>query len=667
MSEQIRTRIAPSPTGYIHIGTIRTALYAWLLARQNDGVFILRVEDTDKKREVENGVEIIKKTLEAVNFTWDEYYLQSERKEIHRKWAEELHKKGLAYADNVTPEEVEAWREDAKLKRKPFLYRDYITEERKVDWVYGQNSLRLKSNPKRWDWHDEVRGDLSAGAEAIDDFALIKSDGFATYNFCHIVDDHEMGITHIFRTDEFLASTPKYLNLYETLEIEPPKFVTLPPIMAPGGKKKLGKRDGAKSALQYLDEGILIEGLINFLALLGWNPGKGNNQEIFTIDQLIKDFSIEGIGKSGANYDEKRLEWINGHHIRALSLDELYNYCHPELDSGSKKTIPLKIAESHFPETYQKQVLSLVQERLKLLSEIPELTWFFFKKPEISKAELLDVKGLENLTPSSNYALPPAHPLSEEASSHLTPNPSPTREGSSTVDSVDQIYDKTFTTNQESWAKLKDLARDNRKNPTKAEDALWQQIRNSKLGLKFRRQHSIDGFIVDFFNTEKGLVIEVDGGYHNDKEQKLYDAMRQKLIEEYGITFVRFTNQQIESDIQTVLSLIKNVAAPLSSWRGVGGEVSEKPGGAKPAQTMLTHTLNLIQQTPDDEWDAKTIQAKLNQALEDLETKPAILFALLRNALTGAKFTPPLHEMMAVLGKEEVKTRLTHALSLINS
>ena len=616
MSEQIRTRIAPSPTGYIHIGTIRTALYAWLLARQNDGVFILRVEDTDKKREVENGVEIIKKTLEAVNFTWDEYYLQSERKEIHRKWAEELHKKGLAYADNVTPEEVEAWREDAKLKRKPFLYRDYITEERKVDWVYGQNSLRLKSNPKRWDWHDEVRGDLSAGAEAIDDFALIKSDGFATYNFCHIVDDHEMGITHIFRTDEFLASTPKYLNLYEVLEIKPPKFVTLPPIMAPGGKKKLGKRDGAKSALQYLDEGILIEGLINFLALLGWNPGKGNNQEIFTIDQLIKDFSIEGIGKSGANYDEKRLEWINGHHIRALSLDELYNYCHPELDSGSNQKnnstedsfFPPEA--SNFPETYQKQVLSLVQERLKLLSEIPELTWFFFKKPQISKTELLDVKGLEN----------------------LTPNPSPTREGSSTVDSVDQIYDKTFTTNQESWAKLKDLARDNRKNPTKAEDALWQQIRNSKLGLKFRRQHSIDGFIVDFFNTEKGLVIEVDGGYHNDKEQKLYDAMRQKLIEEYGITFVRFTNQQIESDIQTVLSLIKNVAAPLSSWRGVGGEVetNKKQTTPEPFIEQIIRPTGLI----DPEVEVKPAKHQIDDAVEQIKLNVAKNERILVTTLT---------------------------------
>ncbi|HMS32199.1 MAG TPA: DUF559 domain-containing protein [Candidatus Saccharibacteria bacterium] len=219
-----------------------------------------------------------------------------------------------------------------------------------------------------------------------------------------------------------------------------------------------------------------------------------------------------------------------------------------------------------------------------------------------------------------------------EASSHLTPNPSPTREGSSTVDSVDQIYDKTFTTNQESWAKLKDLARDNRKNPTKAEDALWQQIRNSKLGLKFRRQHSIDGFIVDFFNTEKGLVIEVDGGYHNDKEQKLYDVMRQKLIEEYGITFVRFTNQQIESDIQTVLSLIKNVAAPLSSWRGVGGEVetNKKQTTPEPFIEQIIRPTGLI----DPEVEVKPAKHQIDDAVEQIKLNVAKNERILVTTLT---------------------------------
>ncbi len=385
MSQKVIVRIAPSPTGYIHIGTLRTALYAWLLAKQNNGKFILRVEDTDKKREVEGGVEIIKKTFEAIELNWDEYALQSERKELHREWAEKLYKKGLAYADNVSTEEVDEWRKDAQEKKKPFLYREYITEDRIVPWEYGRNVLRLKSDPKSHIWHDEVRGDLSAGPEAIDDLPLIKSDGYATYNFCHIVDDYDMNITHIFRTDEFLASTPRYLNIYDALEIERPKFVTLAPIMAPGGKKKLGKRDGAKDALEYLADGVLVEAFLNFLALLGWNPGKGNKQEIFTLDELIKEFSIEGIGKSGANYDEKRLEWINGHHIRMKSIDELYEL--------SKSYWP-ESAKSH-SEEYKKQVLSLIQERLKFLKEIPELTNFFFEEPSLTKEQLLDVKNLE--------------------------------------------------------------------------------------------------------------------------------------------------------------------------------------------------------------------------------------------------------------------------------
>lgn len=383
MSEKVRVRFCPSPTGPIHIGSVRTALYVWLFARQNDGTFILRIEDTDKNREIEGGVKIIKDTLEAVKLNWDEYYLQSERKTQHKKWAEKLYKKGLAYADNVTPEEVDTWREDAQKKKKPFLYRDYISEERIVPWVYGKNSLRLKSTPKVYKWHDEVRGNLSAGPETIDDLVLIKADGLATYNFCHITDDEDMKITHIFRGDEFIASTPKYLNIYEALEITPPKFVTLAPIMAENGKKKLGKRDGAKDVLEYLKDGVLTDGLLNFLALLGWNDG--TDQEIFTVQELTEKFSIERIGKSGANYDEKRLEWINGHHIRNLPLNDLYKLS--EKFWGSKASQPDR--------EYKKEVLGLIQERLKYLSEIPELTTFFFEEPKITKELLLSVKDLQ--------------------------------------------------------------------------------------------------------------------------------------------------------------------------------------------------------------------------------------------------------------------------------
>lgn len=385
MSEKVVVRFCPSPTGYIHIGSVRTGLYVWLMAKQSGGKYILRVEDTDKKREVEDGVKIIRDTMAAFGLVEDEFALQSERRDLHRQYAQRLYDKGLAYADNVAPEEVEEWRKDAQSKKKPFLYREYITEDRIVPWEYGKNVLRLKSNPKSHKWYDEVRGDLTAGPESIDDLVLVKADGYSTYNFCHIVDDHDMGITHILRGDEFISSTPKYLNIYEALDIKPPKFVTLAPIMAPGGKKKLGKRDGAKDALEYLKDGVLVEGFLNFLALLGWNPGKGNNQEIFTLDELIKDFSIDGIGKSGANFDEKRLEWINGHHIRMKTIDELYEL--------SKNFWP--DAAKDASDEYKKEVLSLIQERLKFLSEIPELTNFFFEDLRIKKEDLLNIKNLE--------------------------------------------------------------------------------------------------------------------------------------------------------------------------------------------------------------------------------------------------------------------------------
>jgi glutamyl-tRNA synthetase len=384
-SEKVVTRFNPSPTGFIHIGNLRTALYIWLLARGNNGKLILRIEDTDKSREVEGGVEFIKKTLEAFGLDWDEFYLQSERTQVYKKWATKLIKEGRAYADDVTPEEVEEWRGDARKNKKPFLYRDYITEDRIVPWEHGKNVLRLKSNPKAYSWHDEVRGELSAGPEAIDDLVLIKSDGYPTYGFAHIVDDYEMGVTHMLRGEEYLASIPKYLNIYEALGFNLPKLAALPHIMAEGGKKKLGKRDGAKDALEYLKDGVLVEAFINFLALLGWNPGKGSNKEIFTREELIKEFSIQGIGKSGANYDEKRLEWINGHHIRNMPIKELYKLSEPYW--GSKASHPAK--------EYKMEVLGLIQERLKYLSEIPELTTFFFEEPKVTKELLLSVKGLD--------------------------------------------------------------------------------------------------------------------------------------------------------------------------------------------------------------------------------------------------------------------------------
>lgn len=389
---QIRTRFAPSPTGFMHVGAARTALFAWFLARKNQGQFILRIEDTDKQREVEGSIQQIIDSLHWLGLEWDEGidiggehtpYLQSERLDIYKEWAQKLIEAGRAYADPYTQEELEAFREQAKANKKPFLYRNHRPENPPV-WD-GTQPLRFKSDPKPYTWTDAVMGELSTGEEAIDDFILIKSDGFPTYNFCHIVDDAVMGVTHVLRSQEFVSSTPKFLNLYEALGVERPTLATLPFVMAIDGKKKLGKRDGAKDILTYDKEGYLPEAMMNFLATLGWNDG--TEQEVFSKDELIEKFSLERVQKSPARFDEQRLLWLNGQHIRLLSLDDLYdrvvNFWPKSAESAS--------------EDYRKTVLSLAQDRLKTLADLPVLTNYFFEEPEIDWSLIDGNKQLKKL------------------------------------------------------------------------------------------------------------------------------------------------------------------------------------------------------------------------------------------------------------------------------
>ena len=384
-SQNVRTRFAPSPTGLLHVGGIRTALFAWLLARQNNGQFILRLEDTDQAREVGGADQHIMDCLNALGLSYDEGpdiagpyapYRQSERLETYKPWAQKLIDAGRAYADPYTPEEVNEFRQQARDNKEPFLYRNHRPENPPV-WD-GTQPLRFKSDPKPQSWHDAVMGDLSTGPEVVDDIILIKSDGFPTYNFAHIIDDAEMKITHVIRGQEFLASTPNYINLYEALGITPPILATMPHILATEGNKKLSKRDGAKDVLDYIREGYLPEALVNFIASLGWNDG--SEQEEFSVAELIEKFSLDRVQKSGARFDEKRLLWLNGAHIRKLSLDDLYKKVADFWQPSS---------ESH-DESYKKQVLGLIQERLKFFAEIPELTEFFFTEPtDASVTELL--------------------------------------------------------------------------------------------------------------------------------------------------------------------------------------------------------------------------------------------------------------------------------------
>ncbi len=400
MTKTVRTRFAPSPTGFLHVGGIRTALFAWLVARQANGTFILRLEDTDKKREVEGSAEHLIESLKTLGLEYDEGpdkpgefgpYKQSERLDIYREWAQKLIDAGRAYADPYSPAEVQAFREEAQKNKKPYLYRNHRPENPPV-WD-GTQPLRLKSDPKDYTWQDAVMGELSTGPEVIDDLILVKSDGYPTYNFAHIVDDALMGITHVIRGQEFISSTPNFLNIYEALGIEKPILATMPHILNENGNKKLGKRDGAKDVLDYIKDGYLPEALVSFIATLGWNDG--TEQEVFSKDELIEKFSLSRVGKSGAHFDERRLNWVNGQFIRGLSLDTLYEL--------SKPYLPAEAAESE--ESYNKQVIGLIQERLKYLGEIPELTQFFYTdlpvnldlitgNKQLKKRELSELRAL---------------------------------------------------------------------------------------------------------------------------------------------------------------------------------------------------------------------------------------------------------------------------------
>lgn len=397
---QIRTRFAPSPTGFMHVGGVRTALFAWLIAQQSGGTFILRIEDTDKVREVEGSIAQIEDSLHWLGIDWQEGidaggdygpYLQSERLDIYKEWAQKLIDSGRAYADPYTREELDAFREQAKAEKRPFLYRRHRPENpQKWD---GTQPLRFKSDPKAYQWHDAVMGDLSTGPEAIDDFILVKSDGYPTYNFCHIIDDMLMGVTHVLRSQEFISSTPKFLNLYEALEIERPVLGTLPFVMAIDGKKKLGKRDGAKDILEYGHEGYVPEAMMNFLATLGWNDG--TEQEVFTQKELIDKFSLDRVQKSPARFDEKRLLWLNGQHIRLLSVDDLMarvaDFWPAEAASASDEQ--------------KREVLALVQDRLKTLADLPILTSYFFAEPTPNWSVLEDNKQLRKLEPTDIHDL----------------------------------------------------------------------------------------------------------------------------------------------------------------------------------------------------------------------------------------------------------------------
>lgn len=391
------TRFAPSPTGYIHIGNVRSAIYPYLVAHQTDGKMILRIEDTDRERYVEGATELIEDTLKWLGLDWDEGpivggpnepYFQSERKDLYLEWAQKLIAAGRAYADPTPSEKIDEYRAKCSAEKRPFLYRNFRPEN-PPQWEPGM-PIRFKTIPKEYEWHDEVMGDMHTGPEVLDDIILIKRDGYPTYNFAHIVDDAEMNITHVMRGVEYLSSTPNYLALYEALGLVRPKLVSLPHILAPTGNKKLGKRDGAKSVTEYRDDGVLAEAMLNYLACLGWNDG--TEQEIYTKEELIEKFSLDRIQNSGARYDETKLLWVNGQWIRRIFdtqgaralYDRTVNFW-PE-------------AAANFSEDYRIKVLSIIYDRLKTLSDLKTMTGYFFEEPKLDTKMITENKFLKKMS-----------------------------------------------------------------------------------------------------------------------------------------------------------------------------------------------------------------------------------------------------------------------------
>lgn len=399
----MKTRFAPSPTGYIHIGNVRSAIYPYLLARQaakndkKDGIFILRIEDTDQARFVEGATELIEDTLKWLGLEWDEGpvvggpaepYFQSERGDVYHKWGQKLIDAGRAYADPTDSETIQKYRDECNAKKIPYLYRNFRPEN-PPEWKPGI-PLRFKADPKPRKWHDEVMGDLEAGPEVQDDIILIKADGMPTYNFAHIVDDAEMGVTHVMRGVEYLSSTPNYLALYEALGLEVPKLVSLPHILAPTGNKKLGKRDGAKSATEYRADGVLPEAMLNYLACLGWNDG--TEQEIYTKDELIDRFSLDKIQNSGARYDETKLLWMNGQWIRRIADEQGIDALYARTEGFWPE------AAAPYDDAYKKKVLAIIYDRLKTLADLRDMTTYFFENPEVNLEMLTGNKFLKKFS-----------------------------------------------------------------------------------------------------------------------------------------------------------------------------------------------------------------------------------------------------------------------------
>lgn len=379
---KVRTRFAPSPTGYMHIGNLRTAIFEYLVAKKNNGEFILRIEDTDQERKVEGAVDFIYETLKLCNFQIDEGpnnpkncgpYVQSERKEIYSEYAHKLVEMGQAYYCFCTEEDLEHQRSIAEAKKVPFLYDgrcSHLTQEEIKEKMDANVPYVIRQKmPKEGitEVHDLIHGTIKIDNSVLDDQILLKSDGYPTYNFANVVDDHLMGITHVVRGHEYLDQTAKYNLLYDAFGWEKPTYLHVAMVLGEDGNK-LSKRNGDASFMDLYNEGYLPAAIVNYLCLLGWSPP--TNQEIFTMDELIVNFDEKRISKSSSQYDVKKLRWVNAQYIKKMNNQEYLEYVKPFL----KEAYDL----SGKSEKWINHLLTIYKDHISYGKEIAKVTDIFF-------------------------------------------------------------------------------------------------------------------------------------------------------------------------------------------------------------------------------------------------------------------------------------------------
>lgn len=381
--QKIRTRYAPSPTGRMHVGNLRTALYAYLITKHEGGDFILRIEDTDQERYVEGAVDIIYRTLENTGLIPDEGpgkdrgagpYVQSERQAqgIYLKYAKELIDKGEAYYCFCDKERLASLTREVAGKEINVYDKHCLhlsKEEIAKKLQSGMPYVIRQNNPTEGTtvFHDDIYGDISVDNAELDDMILIKSDGFPTYNFANVVDDHLMGITHVVRGNEYLSSSPKYNRLYEAFGWEVPKYIHCP-LITDEEHQKLSKRCGHSSYEDLIEQGFLSEAIVNFVALLGWSPD--GTEEIFTLEQLVEKFDYHHISKSPAVFDYTKLKWMNGEYMKAMEFDKFYQMAEPYLKQALTRKLDLP------------RIAAMVKTRIEIFPDIPEMVDFFEELPE---------------------------------------------------------------------------------------------------------------------------------------------------------------------------------------------------------------------------------------------------------------------------------------------